>query len=394
MKFFSVAFLFIALCYTFSACKKDNPPAEVEDELATNQTVFMSDFDGGLYAFNAQTGEALWEKHVDNAVRDGFVVTNKLGYVPKHDGSIEAYDINTGEMKWQVKLESSSYPNNLIVIDATLCTRASNHLIGLDAATGQRKWRIDSFSGGMLYSKDGILYWETGPELVAIEASSGTVKWRLAHEKYPQIPYWMDETLYGYAKESERDPSSHQYPFKIHPFVISFDLKKGTLALNQRIPDKYYPGQLFAASPDRLFISYGATAPGRLSSWSKKGMKLLWDVPMKLAFGFAAPFYSKSYLYTGNEEGILYRISEKSGEFQELCRFEGRIRSSPVVANGVIYVGSGESKTAIEQLHAVDESTGKIKWSIHIKGWIARVAPIVLDSNGKMHYHSASAMPK
>ncbi len=96
----------------------------------------------------------------------------------------------------------------------------------------------------------------------------------------------------------------------------------------------------------------------------------------------------------GNEEGILYRIREKSGGFQELCRVENMFRSSPVAANGVIYVESGESKTAIEQLRAVDESTAKIKWSIRIKGWIARVAPMVLDSKGKMHYYSASAMPK
>ncbi|PQA53001.1 outer membrane protein assembly factor BamB family protein [Siphonobacter curvatus] len=395
MKFFSAVFLVIALCCAFSACKKDNSPVEVEAEPATNQTVFMSDFDGGIYAFNAQTGEALWEKHVDNAVRDGFVVTNKLAYVPKHDDSIEAYDVNTGEMKWQVKLEEASFfSNNVIVIDGILCTSGHNYLIGLDATTGQQKWRVNSFSGGNLYAKDGMLYVESGPELTAIEASSGSIKWRLAHEKYPQVPYWMDETLYGYATVSERDSSSYQHPFKIHPFIISFDLKKGTLALNQRIPDKYHPGRLFATSPDRVFISYGATSPGRLSSWSKKGMELMWDVPITLAIGFPSPFYSQSYLYTGNEQGILYRISEKSGEFQELCRLPGRIGSSPVVANGVIYVGSGDTETVVEQLYAIEEATGKVKWSVPIKGWIAKVSPVVLDSNGKMHYYSASAMPK
>lgn len=392
MKFFSAAFLFVALYYAFSACKKDNPPVEP----ATNQTVFMSDFDGGLYAFNAQTGEVLWKKQIENAAFTAFVVTRDLAYMPKKGGFIQAYDVNTGEMKWEVKSEEASFfSGNVIVANGTLCVNGPTYLTGLDAATGQKKWRIEPFSSGTYYSKDGVLYIESGPELTAVEASSGTVKWRLVHEKYPQIPYWMDETIYGYAIEREQIPSNQQYPFKIHPHIISFDLKKGTLALNQRIPDQYYPGRLFATSPERLFISYGASSPGRLSSWSKKGMKLMWDVPIQLVIGYyPEPFYSNGFLYIGNEEGILYRISEKSGELQELCRVEGRIRSSPVVANGVIYVGSGDTETRIEQLHAIDEATGKIKWSAPIKGRVALISPVVLDSNGKMHYHSGSSMPK
>src|SRR5579884_2771840 len=62
------------------------------------------------------------------------------------------------------------------------------------------------------------------------------------------------------------------------------------------------------------------------------------------------------------------------------------IFSSPAVANGVVYVGSGEQDGADGTLYAVDAVTGKLKWSYSLSADMVFSSPAV--ANGMVYIGS------
>lgn len=384
MKFISAALLLSILCFTFSACKKDNPPAE----LATNQTVFMADSKGGLYAFNAQTGTTLWEKQIDYLVSEGFVVANDLVYMPTLDQTIQAYEVQTGNLKWEVKVDKASlYTNNIVITNGILCASGVDYLVSLDAATGQKKWELTSLANhGKIYAQDGIIY-VGSRAITAVEAATGTVKWRTIFNEFIEFPFIIDqEAIYAFSHASELDPSDPILNIKPYQKITRLDLKTGQVKWSQRLAGNHST-RLFASSPKHLFVRFRGDAESRLMSLSKQDGRLSWDRLEELMFGWSSPFYSKSYLYMGAEDGGFYQMHEGTGDFKKVFQTNEAFRSSPVIANGIIYVGGRDRK-----LYAVEEATGQVKWSVPVKNDLFIVSPVVLDSNGKAYHYAESGM--
>lgn len=384
MKSFFTIFSFLLLCFAFSACKKDNPPVEP----TTNQTVFMADSKGGLYAFNAQTGATLWKKQIDHPVSEGFVVANELLYMPTLDQTIQAYKVQTGNLKWEVKVDKANLStNNIVITNGILCTSGVDYLIGLDATTGQKKWELTSLANhGMIYAQNGIIYIRSSA-ITVIEASTGTVKWRTTLKEFTESPFVIDhESLYVFSYASEPDPSS---PFgfpKPYEQVTRLDLKTGNIKWSQRLTGTTRT-RLFASSPEHLFIRYRGSFEYRLISLAKQDGRLIWDIPEKPGFGWSSPFYSKSYLYMGAEDGGFYQMHEETGSFKKVFQTNEAFRSSPVIVNGMIYVGGRDHR-----LYAVEEATGQVKWSVPVKNDLFIVSPVVLDSKGKAYHYAESGM--
>lgn len=390
MKSFSAAFLVIALCYAFSACKKDNPPVEP----VTNKTIFMSDVEGGLYAFNAQTGAKLWETHDRDLISDGFIVAGNLLYVPTYDETLQAHDMATGKLKWEVSFEHASPRTyNVVVSNGVLCTSGGEHLVGLDANTGQKKWEIDSLSVRNLYAKNGVIYMEVGSRIIAVESSTGSIKWDFKTPKGSGVQSVViidEENLYAYLEGAALNSSGTQYIG--YQSLLTIDLKTGILKKNQSFPYLLYGGRLIGSSPEHLFIRHRDETGYHIICYSKENGQLGWNVPEKELMGFSSPFYSNSFVYMGSDDGIFYKMNINTGDFSEVFRVNEVIRSSPVVANGMIYVGSNYRRGTIGTLYAVEEATGEIKWSVPINGNLAISSPVVLDSNGRTYHYGESAM--
>ncbi len=389
MKLLSATFLFVALCYAFSACKKDNPPVEP----ATNQTVFMADFDGGLYAFNAQTGVKLWEKRNKDFVSDGFIVAGKLLYVPTYEHSIQAYDVATGELKWEVTFEKAApFIHNVVVTNGILVTNGTDYLVGIDATSGQKKWENTSGSGSNLYARAGVIYMHYGSEAIAVNATNGSIQWRSGRVDNLKVPFAFDtENLYAYGETPERNSTSFPGDFRIAQFIHTIDLTTGKVKKSHHLPDLIRP-RLHASSPEHLYLRHDTESGYHISSLAKSSGIVGWTIAEKGGMAWSSPFYSNSFLYLGNEQGSFFQMNEITGVFKEVFRVSQEIRSSPVVANGMIYVGSGGVNRTTGELHAIEESTGQVKWSVPIQGNVAIASPAVLDSKGKAYHYAESGM--
>ena len=169
-------------------------------------TVFVRDRDGGIRAFNALSGEALWTAFAGRGTVSGVdfapVVANGVVYVAGWDGVLYAFDAATGVARWKADLgtalhsfASGGFP--LTVADGTVYVNAKG-ISAFDVATGEARWTastggvesampLTSYSmpvvaGGIVYvgGDDGAVH--------AIDATTGVSRWsgeRLARPTAP-----------------------------------------------------------------------------------------------------------------------------------------------------------------------------------------------------------------
>lgn len=96
------------------------------------------------------------------------------------------------------------------------------------------------------------------------------------------------------------------------------------------------------------------------------GMQLLWDVDLNGATQ-SAPAVVDGVVYMGSGDSKVYALDAATGKtIWSTATGSQIVGSSPLVANGVVYVGSFD-----ERLYALDAATGKINWSYATGGGIA-----------------------
>lgn len=82
----------------------------------------------------------------------------------------------------------------------------------------------------------------------------------------------------------------------------------------------------------------------------------------------------------------MYAFDVKSGNQQWKFRTEGRVRSSPAISNGVVYVASYDGS-----LYAIDFHSGKQIWRYDTKGRALNSAAFGFDRKSILSSPSVSA---
>lgn len=149
-------------------------PTLVED------TLYVTDDDGYLYALNADSGEERWRIQVVNP-RPGEHIS---GYVPAYrDGlvvarwsdTVAAVDVATQEVLW--RHEVPSY-NNPTLARGKVYMPGTGELVALDERTGEVLWSRD----GQVFSEAAVagdrLYISCRTEVCAMDADTGEMLWR------------------------------------------------------------------------------------------------------------------------------------------------------------------------------------------------------------------------
>jgi eukaryotic-like serine/threonine-protein kinase len=87
---------------------------------------------------------------------------------------------------------------------------------------------------------------------------------------------------------------------------------------------------------------------------------------------FSSPAVSKNTLVVGTDGGQLLGLRADNGRERWIFTADAEIRASPVIVDGLIYVGSYD-----ENLYAVDLKTGEAAWSTDQHGAVG--SPVFAD---------------
>jgi eukaryotic-like serine/threonine-protein kinase len=320
--------------------------------------VYVNSYDGNFYAVDATSGKLKWKfqtagerrfegthlhgsQPVAETMPDPFdvflsspAIWNGAVYFGSGDGNVYALDAGTGALKWKFKTGDVVHASPAIADGTVFIGSWDSFFYALDAATGAQRWRFKTGEdpdihnqvgiqssaavfGGMVYfgCRDSHLY--------ALNAGTGQQAW-----SFPTHGSWVvgSPAVHDGRVYFATSDSGLFYELRAHDGSVVFSLK--------------FHGWPMFSSPsiagDMLYIGSNA---GMLRAIDLKKQHVAW------AFRTDA----------SKRNGATYIKADGSPNYEAAFRSDfyddivigndkimsvGSILSSPVVADGVVYVGS------------------------------------------------------
>lgn len=299
-------------------------------------------FLGDVFALDAATGKVKWSTSTLPIVNGSISVVDGTVYAVCKDYTddqhylytqdIYALDATTGEVKWDRKVkDATGLDGTPCVVDGIAYFSGSNGVVlALDSSTGEQKWEKAT---GILSEGDGV-----GGESSPVVA--GGVVYVLSSDTGAQ---YKDSDFVDnvYALDAATGGQKWKYPIPGHvrrsPVVLN-----GIVYVNSENEGRQ--GNVYALDASTGDLKWYYPNGGQLSS------------PLAIDgvvyFGYAND--------TGT--GYICALDAVTGAIKWKYPAGGYVAAKPVVANGVVYVGTGDPQTYAVTLHALDAVTGQLKW--------------------------------
>ena len=331
-----------------------------------NGTLYVASYDGKLYALDAKSGATRWtfatggERRFEAKGLHGFLPRNQTFADPfdvylsspvavdrrvffgSGDGNVYALDAASGRVEWQfatgdVVHASPAYANGVVYIGSF-----DGDFYALDAATGRERWRFHGGRDPAIHNQvgfqsspaivDGIVY--TGcrdSNLYALDAATGAEKWR-----YNASGSWINTTPAIVGGKVVFGTSDSRL------FLVA-DAKTGKPLVQQQA--KAY---IFASPTVAGDVVLVGVLNGTLEARAIATGDVLWT------FATDASRRNAGWALTSGGEfngALLFSSLWREAPIVAAERqFDvGSIFSSPLVVDGVVYVGSNDGSVyAIE----------------------------------------------
>jgi outer membrane protein assembly factor BamB len=302
----------------------------------------------------------------DNSQFSSAAVVNGVVYVGSNDGNVYALNANTRAKLWSFANEGgvSSSPavaNGVVYIGGF--ADPFGVIYAINAATGEELWSytIDYYVATPAVANGVVYVGCSDGGVVALNASTGTLLW------------------------SNTDPVLA--PLSVANGVVYVSERTGVVnALNASTGDQlwnYYIGSSAPLARDDASAPVIANGIVYVSSAftdtvyalnASTGAKL-WSYTTGNS-GFASPAVANGVVYIGSGDGNVYALNASTGAKLWSYATGNQVYSSPAVANGVVYVGSDDGN-----FYALNATTGVKLWSYATGGSVGD--PVV--ANGRVY---------
>ncbi|WP_242107483.1 outer membrane protein assembly factor BamB [Luteimonas aquatica] len=315
--------------------------------VAADGRVYAAAVEGGVHAFDLQTGKSVWhyvpkrqdkdKKDKDIRLSGGPGVGDGLVVVGSLKGDVIALDAATGTEKWRARV-----PNEVIAAPAIgqglVFVRSNDGRISaFDATNGERRWFWNRELPTLTVRGNDAP--TLGPGFVFVGNDDGTVT---ALAMADGRPIW-DQTV---AQPDGRSELERMADVDGSPaldgttlYVTSF--KKQTMALDAPsgrpiwAHDNGGPGRVGMAS-DRVVVSDPA---GTVWALDKNSGSALWSQPVLARRNLTSAAVQGDYAVVGDYDGYLHWLRLSDGSLAARERTGGDpLRASPVVVDGILLV--------------------------------------------------------
>lgn len=313
--------------------------------------VYFGNWNGSVFAADAQSGDVLWQYQTDGRVRSSPAVTNGTVYIGSGDGNIYALDAATGELQWEFSTQADiSYASPTVDGDTVYIGSMDNHLYALNISTGEERWNFDTGAiANMAPAAHNNTVYMGGEDLHALDAATGTVKWTYETPSWVTAsPTIVDGTVYA-AGGAHVDEEG---------YIYAVDASTGDLQWSTTVAEP-----VTESSPS---VSEGVLVVGNKHQSTIFGVDattgdILWqhqtweDVD-------SSPAIVNETVYIGSDDDRLYALDLHTGEVKWTFETRVAVKSSPAVTNETIYIGSGAGDMIALQEGSGSEITGQVAY--------------------------------
>lgn len=248
---------------------------------------FLSQQKNIVWALDADTGSELWRfdgasgLYVEGgALSDGdpaiFVIGNS-------DGNLYALDAESGVLKWTFETGHHVWATPLILSDTVYVGSMDRHLYALDLADGRVRWdfHIDgAFAGTPALRGDTLYIGAFDDKFYAVDAQTGAERWRFEGEDW----FWGSPVIYD----------DIVYVTDVTGGVYGLDAESGAQIWHQALGVPVRAGPALEEDGSKLFV--GSEENGALYALDPADGFVLWSVESEGRV-LSTPVASESLVY-------------------------------------------------------------------------------------------------
>ncbi|MEK7309574.1 MAG: PQQ-binding-like beta-propeller repeat protein [Planctomycetota bacterium] len=283
-------------------------------------------------------------------------------YIGSYDGGLYALSPTTGSTLWTSPLAGVIHSSAAIATDGTIYTGAGNNLYAINPVNGNQYWSYDTGSlvrSSPVIDSDGTIYiGSVNNNLYAVNPD-GSFKWSFATggQIWSSPAIGPDGTIY----------------------VGSLDNKLYAINQNSTLKWSFATGGGIYSSPavDNSSVVYVGSWDGSFYAINSNGT-LKWSIPTGGQIWSSAALDAGN-VYFGSDDDKLYCRNASDGTPQWSATCGSNVRSSPTIdAGGQIYFGTDDGK-----LYGLNSAGGNLSadWPIDLSGAITPIRSSVAIAN-------------
>jgi outer membrane protein assembly factor BamB/predicted MPP superfamily phosphohydrolase len=291
----------------------------------------------GVIAIDAKTGQEKWTSSTDAAVDGSPAVSGGIVYATAKRGTIYAFNAITGEKIWEVRtgvqddgVQRGWTYASPVVDNGVVYISRGHQLLALDAKTGTQKWSfypsVDGYGGtdrqGAPTVSNGVVYFTgDGRYVVAVSAETGKELWRA----YDKVARFRSAATVADGRVYLHDDSGQ---------VVVLDATTGKQVWNY-MSWRYNEGRATAAVGNGSVI---APLGNTITSLDTLTGQKQWEFNTGNSVE-SSPAISGNTVYAGSKDGFLYALDRKTGAKLWQYGLGTWINSSPAVSGNMVVVG-------------------------------------------------------
>ena len=322
-------------------------------------SVFFSSYDGFVYAVDAASGRLKWKfqsqgerrftgKHLHGmlpageAMPDPFdvylsspAVWHDVVYVGSGDGNVYALDAKTGALAWKFATGNVVHASPAIAEGTVFIGSWDTYFYALDALTGKEKWRFKTGDDTVIHNQvgiqssaavaNGVVYFGCrDSQLYALDARTGKQRWKFDNHGSWVVgsPAVHDGKVYFGTSDSG--------------MLYALDAASGAPVVSQKLVWYVFASPTIAGQQ-----VYAATWDGRLTALDLTSHQISWTFATDGSRRTRPTFMKADSSINGEAIAGENFYDDLPLQIDKLYAM-GSLLSSPVVADGVLYVGSAD----------------------------------------------------
>ena len=345
--------------------------SQVSEENSRQESIYPQILKKGLNNFlciDAQTGKTIRKFWSPKKISSQPVIFNKTVFYITYDGILHAESLIEENKKWQKNYQKALDGSLSVNEDGTLYLGTKEgYLLAVNADNGDLKWtfnteliepRSQQLFSEVHTSGDRLYFGSANKIVYCLNANNGSLNWKHQVDDWVRSkPFFMDGHLYVatlsgkmYAIRDYLNSAKEVWQTKVaeHGFTSNINgSQNGILGISQNqmlysISTKTGKVQWKHGLLDGMFIGNNFYSSEELGGQQ------------------SSPVVVDGVLYIGGSDGFVNAIDVETGK--EKWRFEtdGIMASSPTVAFGKVFFG--EAYNAKGTYYALDKETGKPLW--------------------------------
>jgi outer membrane protein assembly factor BamB len=355
----------------------------------SGSTVYASQ--GSIYAMEASSGALRRNYQIQGVANSrptvvGDVIYINLNYMDDH--TIQALRAADGAPVWRYEV-TAYLPSSPIVADEVIYASAGDTIHALQARDGAPLWHYTT--SGLLFASPtvvgGVVYMAPivnspeKPAVFALDAGSGALLWRVEVPDSSSMPLTVvDGVVYMSANNgcstlrardgapiwqlrlpaSDRpepivaDDSTHIFHWT-HVLVRSAPVVVGGAVYISLCESRSSTSLSGSGEPTHTHTSEEVVSALQATDGSPLWRHQL--APGEKPMSPSSPVVAEGVVYVGADDGCLYALRAPDGDLLWRYQTGGALLSAPVVANGVVYVGANDG-----YVYALQVGDGSLLW--------------------------------